>query len=274
MYIAHPFPRENYIDLTINQFGRRECYPGHMSNFVSHKHYVFHYIFSGKGILTIEGDNKELTVYPVEKGQGFLIFPGYRTTYRADNFDPWHYVWIEFDGIKARDIIHKSGLGLTKPVYTGTDLTVTAKMVDSMTFLINNPTKPDLELMSHFYMFINCLIESSNHKGEIPCDRVKDFYIREAVQFIKQNYFKDITIKDIADHLNIHRSYLSRIFKGVMNTTPQDYLIKCRIDMACVLLKTSNTSINEVAAMVGYANQLNFSRAFKRLTGVSPKHYK
>jgi len=255
------------------QFGRRECYPGYKTNFASHQHYVFHYIFSGKGILHVE-ENGSMLAFPVEQGQGFLLYPEYRSTYQADTDDPWHYAWVEFDGFKARELVKKTGLKVNQPVYTGADVSEMNRMVDALNYIVNNPSNPHMELIAYLYLFMNGLIQSSISRNQNTWDGVQDFYVQEAIKYIQRNYWKDISIQDIADHCNIHRSYLGRIFKSNRNLTPQEFLIKCRLDMACELLKTTNSSIGEISATVGYPNQLNFSRAFKREIGQSPQQWR
>ena len=273
MYFFQKFPSDDFVDLTMYQFGRRECHPGYRSNFVAHSHYVFHYVFSGRGLLYIECDGA-IHKFPVEQGQGFLLFPEYHSTYEADIDDPWHYAWVEFDGLKARESVKKTGLKVNQPVYTSADVSETNRMIDALNNMVNNPTSPQLELMANFYFFMNGLIQSSSTRKQEAGDSVRDFYVQEAIKFIQRNYWKDISIQDIADHCNIHRSYLSRIFKASIDVTPQEFLIRCRLDVACELLKTTGNSVGEISQMVGYPNQLNFSRAFKRKMGQSPQKWR
>jgi transcriptional regulator GlxA family with amidase domain len=59
-----------------------------------------------------------------------------------------------------------------------------------------------------------------------------------------------------------------------MGMAPSDYVINLRINVACDLLKSSDMSIKEIAASVGYDNAHFFSKLFKKKTGVSPKAYR
>ena len=56
-------------------------------------HYILHYVLSGKGEYTCEGET-----YPVGRQEVFLIRPGERICYEADAHTPWAYAWIGFEG--------------------------------------------------------------------------------------------------------------------------------------------------------------------------------
>ena len=97
------FPNENFVDLCMYQFGREQCDPAYSFGPATRSHYLFHYVLSGTGRLMttdFKGQNHE---YQIRSGQGFMIFPKQVTTYIADSRLPWEYVWIEFDGMRARE---------------------------------------------------------------------------------------------------------------------------------------------------------------------------
>lgn len=56
--------------------------------------------------------------------------------------------------------------------------------------------------------------------------------------------------------------------------TPQEFLIHDRMTKACQLLKSTQMSIKDIAAAVGYPNQLHFSRAFHQKIGASPRAWR
>ena len=85
--------------------------------------------------------------------------------------------------------------------------------------------------------------------------------------------FPDISVEKIAMLLHMNRSYLSRYFKQNYGMTIQDYLIQTRLYHASRLLKTGAT-VQDTANMVGYLDAFNFSKIFKKNTGVSPSVYR
>jgi AraC-like DNA-binding protein len=99
-------------------------------------------------------------------------------------------------------------------------------------------------------------------------------YIREAISYMEQNFQNDITIEDIAAYCGLNRSYFGKIFRENVGKSPQEFLIAYRMSRATELLKLTRLSIADIGQAVGYPNQLHFSRAFKRVYGVSPKQWR
>ena len=105
------FPSENFVDLTLFQYGREKCSPAHSFGPAARNHYLFHYVISGTGRLFAYDKNGETREYHIKSTQGFMIFPNQITTYVADKDTPWEYVWIEFDGLmyQQQNAIHGIG---------------------------------------------------------------------------------------------------------------------------------------------------------------------
>ncbi|MFD3014289.1 helix-turn-helix domain-containing protein, partial [Streptococcus agalactiae] len=58
------------------------------------------------------------------------------------------------------------------------------------------------------------------------------------------------------------------------NSSPQQFLIQYRLSKACALLKNRNLNLSDIAEQIGYSNQFNFSAAFKRQYGISPRQWR
>ena len=98
--------------------------------------------------------------------------------------------------------------------------------------------------------------------------------MKEALSFIEQNYQNDVSVEQIADFCGLNRSYFGKIFRSTMGEAPQRFLMYYRMARAAQFLKESTLSVGAIGAMVGYANQLHFSRAFKAVYGVCPREYR
>ena len=94
------FPNENFLDLRLYQYGWQQCAPLHSFGPFVRNHYLFHYVLSGKGVL-MSNNGGVTSRHHLVPGQGFLICPGQVNTYCASKSDPWKYVWLEFDGLRA-----------------------------------------------------------------------------------------------------------------------------------------------------------------------------
>lgn len=272
--ISSIFKNDVYIDLTLYQYGWQKCSSLHSCGPRKKNHFLFHYIISGKGTLTTKDNVCGTKVYNIEKGNGFIIFPEQVTFYYADEKDPWEYVWLEFDGIKVNEILNIINLTKDHPIYIPKSVELGNKIKNEMLYIVNNSSESSLNLIAHLYLFFDYLIKCTNLKKDIVGGKLKDFYIREVISFIEQNYQNDITIEDIANWCNLNRSYLTKIFKKDKNINLQEFLIKYRMTKACEKLKLTSLSIKDIGESVGYSNQLNFSRAFKNEFGLSPSDYR
>ena len=78
------------------------------------------------------------------------------------------------------------------------------------------------------------------------------------------------TVGDIAREAGMSRTVLAERFTECLGTSPMNYLLGWRMQLAATRLSTSARTLAEIAAEVGYASEAAFSRAFKRSTGFSP----
>ena len=83
------FPNENFVDLTIYQYGWERCAPLHSFGPAVRNHYLFHLILSGQGVLRSTGPDGTDRQDRLGAGSGFLICPGQINTYWAGEQDPW-----------------------------------------------------------------------------------------------------------------------------------------------------------------------------------------
>lgn len=101
----------------------------------------------------------------------------------------------------------------------------------------------------------------------------QDDYIDFIKKYIALHYMDEITLNEIAEILNLSRSYLSTLFKKEVGISFTQYLINFRLNRAIEILKLENLPLNSVAEMVGYPDYTQFSKIFKKYKGVSPKYY-
>ena len=269
------FRSDKNIDLTLFQYGWENCAPLHSYGPAKRNHYLFHFIFGGKGYLSSNDSAGQTHLYKLEANQGFLICPGQVNTYSADEKTPWEYAWVEFDGVKALEYMEMAGLGWDRPVYHLKKREEGALLKEELMAIVDNPYRSSINQIGHLYLFFDALIRSSvNRKTMVQSGKMRDTYIKEAISFIEMNYGRAISVEDIADFCNINRSYLNRLFKESTGKTLQNFLMYYRMNRAAELLKVSELTVNEIGKRCGYQNQLHFSRAFKTIFGLSPMQWK
>ena len=251
------FPNENFVDLSLYQYGMEQCPPAYSFGPATRNHYLFHYVLSGTGRLMANDSRGISHEYQIRSGEGFMIFPRQINTYIADPKLPWEYIWIEFDGMRAREIIETAGLSPDHPVYHAAYKDLRENMKDEMLYIAEHHDAPPFHLMGHLYLFIDYLSRSSSSQMTTS-GRVRDFYIKEALNYIEQNFPNDISIENIASFCGLNRTYFGRIFKETVGKSPQQFLLSYRMAKAAELLKLTDLSISDIGNAVGYPNQLHF----------------
>ncbi len=119
------------------------------------------------------------------------------------------------------------------------------------------------------------LVESLRYHGErilsedVDEDRV-NILINRVVDYVEQNYMKDIGLAEIAEILNITPNYLSSLFHKKMGITFVKYLTKIRMIKAKELLANSSLRVQQVSERVGYYSTRHFTKLFKEFYGYYP----
>ncbi len=98
--------------------------------------------------------------------------------------------------------------------------------------------------------------------------------IRNALDYIHQNYDKKIALAGAAEILHINPSYLSMLFKQEVGLAFTDYVNNFRIVKSRDLLSRTNLSLGEIAAMTGFEDQSYFSKTFKKFTASTPMEFR
>ncbi|WP_080947469.1 AraC family transcriptional regulator [Moraxella bovoculi] len=94
------------------------------------------------------------------------------------------------------------------------------------------------------------------------------------INYMQDNAEHKITINKLATIAGLSISGLERLFRSVLNLSPQQMLQKIRLEKAVKLLQNPNESVIEIAIQCGYTDHSAFSRQFKQLTGLSPSDFR
>ena len=99
-------------------------------------------------------------------------------------------------------------------------------------------------------------------------------YVERVIAYMGDHLKESLTLRQLAREAGLSESYLNVVFKECIRRAPMDYYINMKMDQACRLLCTTDLRVCQVAGQLGYDNQYYFSRAFKKVMGLSPKAYK
>ena len=257
------------IELNVYHCGIQECESGHSYGPAVRDHYLIHFVLAGTGTFHSDGN-----IYPLERGQGFLICPGEVTFYQADKDTPWTYAWVGFHGTQARHLLSMGGLDQAHPIFCAQDHDTMAQIFRRMIDATGLERSREIRLRGILYEFLSELIESAPGIVKTNGRKRSESYVQKAMEYIALNYSQNLTVSQLARHLGLDRSYLCSLFKQIVKSSPQDFIIRFRIEKSRELMRDPRLSISDIARSVGYEHPLAFSKAFRREVGMAPSHYR
>ncbi|MGO5052557.1 AraC family transcriptional regulator [Lachnospiraceae bacterium LCP25S3_G4] len=254
------------ISLSVYNVGYQRCTPLHQWGPGIRDHYLIHHVVSGKGYYAVNHHTFQLCA-----GDSFLIYPFEEVTYFADQTDPWEYAWVGFTGTDANSILQATDFSKACPVIHQSNIGDSIKrqllhIYDARGAEFENA----VEMTGRLYTTLSLFMKGSSSKKRSAS---YETYAKKGIEYIHSHYLYPISIEEIAEYVGISRSHLFRSFQIYMSQSPKEYLTNFRIKQACILLKQSNLSITAIGKSVGFEDNLNFSKAFKRVKGVSPSKY-
>lgn len=98
--------------------------------------------------------------------------------------------------------------------------------------------------------------------------------VSEAVELIRREYARPLTVDAIARHVGMSPSQLSRLFKKQTGVPPYAYLLNVRLAKAKELLKNTSLPVGEISYRAGFANESNFIYCFKKQEKISPLRFR
>lgn len=129
-------------------------------------------------------------------------------------------------------------------------------------------------------LLIQILIEiDSGHREsffEIESERDEKLAkVEDVVLFLVHHHQEKITLSDIAEGVNISKSYLSHLFKEVTGMSVMNFLMGYRLTQSKYhLILSPSLTISEVSSLSGFESNAHFSRFFKKHAGVSPLQFR
>ncbi|KEJ02307.1 AraC family transcriptional regulator [Clostridium botulinum] len=268
--------------------------------FGGHKHRVekgwsvseeYHYAFE----ILIVLDGKQLTKanqheYIINKNEIILIPPGYRHTNTCISEEGMTYFCAHFDIDEPQ--IHHDLICYCNFIFTEENeihphlKNILIKWIN----LLNADTSSILTKLQTEIILIELVTEllkycETKKVLDVESNDNRLYYARCISEKIKQNFrefslnpsedkLETLTIKYIANQLNISTGYLLVNFKSVYNISPKSYLNQLKFNEAKILLGQPNISLSEISERIGYRNVSHFSRQFKLWSGISPYEFR
>ena len=128
------------------------------------------------------------------------------------------------------------------------------------------------KVVGNLYKILALAVSDNNYLNK---NNSKYKKVEAATKYIYENLANShLTVKNIADNMNISTTYLVRIFKEVTGSSPLEYMKGVRINYASDMLITQNSTVEKVAFESGFYDSSYFCKEFKKVMGCSPRTFK
>jgi AraC family transcriptional regulator len=260
-----------------SQFAVRHTAAKHCE-FQSHSHssYTVTAVLAGKMLTTIGASE-----FTLSEGQIGFINVGENHAAVADDFE---FLSVSINPILVDELVTEIGLTRTAAEIVFRTNSVNDETITATARLMVSEIAQ--EKMGHTQMldsFVRQLVihllrlhltVRKSAKIELSRAGFVDRRLRRAIEFMHDNYSRELALEEIATAAYLSEFHFARLFKQITGITPHVYLANLRIERARKLLAETQIPIIEIAAMVGYQSHSHFTKIFKSVTGLTPREYR
>lgn len=223
-------------------------------------------IYVRKGICHLEADNG---IIPVTEHNAVFFRPNEKQIYSYFKDEGTEVYFVHFGGQKAKEIISLLNLFNQKIMYINDDELIT-NTVKALTVDMTDKL-PGYEI-SAAGKLLTMLAELSRNKE--PQGLERNGIIKAICKKIRLNYNSKETNADYARECGMSVSYFLDRFKKETGTSPNQYKINCKINVAKHLLISTNQSIKSISSFVGFEDSMYFCKYFKGKTNLTPSEFR
>lgn len=260
--------------------------PGEGYDFHTHSNYEFHYIYKGKGMVILNGEE-----YVLSQGSFYLTGPGVVHKQLADDTDPMVEYALKCD-IKVDKLVSEQAEGHTKAEYRYLLNILTKKAFHVVEDKHNLNELFEKALEEAYYKrpgyytqiknaVLNIIVAAARNfscetdvKYDVPKRDLNSYRMRMVQSYIADNYNKNITCIELARHVFLSSRQLNRIIKAETGYSVHDYIVFQKIEIIKELLTTTQLNLSSIAENTGFSSEFHLSNTFKKWVGVSPSKYR
>ena len=227
--------------------------------------YILLFCTEGRGNVTVGGKT-----VPLRANEAFCVPRGMRHSYGADDADPWSILWVHFAGTDTALF----PLDRMQPIRFESE-----HAVERLAFLFSllfrvlraNYTEGNFIYISEVLMLI--LAETYYREKQNGASE-QNRHVTEMIRYMQANLDRPLSLEELCRRFSLSRSYVHAAFRSQTGRSPMAFFADQKMRRARELLRSSSLSVQEIARQLGYQDPLYFSRAFHKLTGLSPSAYR
>ncbi|OXU15135.1 AraC family transcriptional regulator [Sedimentisphaera salicampi] len=247
--------------------GYEQCAPDFEIQRRTYPYYVLELPIRGECFFEIDSQN-----YNLKKGTIGAFAPGTPHHYRCNQDYPMEHIFIAFTGTYASELFETAGFGKGKVVKV-----TNFSRIDFLTEVILEKGLEEMELsprLCSLYLEAFILEQALSFSPSEKKQTLALEKYRKCKKYIDSSFSEILSPVDVAVACSVNIRYMSRLFRRYSNTTPQQYIMRLKLNKAASILLKSNLTVREVGYEVGFEDPYHFSRNFKKFYGISPLHFR
>lgn len=213
-------------ELTFLFCGRQDSSPGELAGPAVREHYVLYFCLEGRGEYQFRD-----THCAIGPGEGFLVPPGEVVSIRADQKEPWKLIWVGFTGCRAAEYLGRCGLGKENRAFRCDVPEQLERCVQEMVRCEMLGRGHEFLLLGELYRFLGWIARSFEGQGRRSREAGTE-YVERAADYIRSHFQEDLTVSKLALYVGLNRSYLTTVFQNTLHVSPQQFLMRFRMERA------------------------------------------
>ncbi len=255
-------PPEYLLASAIAITGAGHCLQRYPARVVNRRYPDHTFVLSYSGGASLDFHGRHFTL---DRHDCFFIPEMEIHTYGADEGQLWESYWISF---KAPDNIIRMWENLLPPVKNIRDSRLLACAMQIRELYLQNAAPESYTAVLFNIMAIIRLPQETGSSSE------SEAIIDDTHKYIIENLDKTLSLDKISERAGFSPTHFARLFKKRYGTPVTEYIISRRIAGAQMLLATTQMPIKDIAHQTGFADQLYFSRIFRKKLHITPGDFR
>jgi AraC-like DNA-binding protein len=255
-------PASGSARLAVVYGGWEQCSRDYAIDRVSFPYASIELVVKGKGSLVLNG-----TEFPLRPGTVFSYGPGISHVIRTAPESPMLKYFVDFAGRDGRSLLADCGLSRGVPLQLATVAGVRSRFDELIWLACIADAHTQRTCTLQFELLVRTIARATAPLPPCACPQQTTF--TRCREYIDANFLSLSSMTKIAEACRVDHSYVCRVFREFHNESPLKYLHRLRMQWAADQLLSTPALVKEVAELLNM-DPFHFSRAFKRVHGVSP----
>jgi AraC-like DNA-binding protein len=216
--------------------------------------------YEGKGSFSQSAGQYELNADTY-----FFVQEAVPCIYRCQNND-WKFYFLDFSNL---DIARFLKLPVWKSISTGK----LAEVIQICERIIDNLiAQPTGYAYSANILLQEIILLFAREQSVVTTSRYTD--LNNVLLYMHKNMDRSFRVEELVQKSGLSRTTFFTRFRSITGMSPNDYMLKLKLESAKISLETTNLSIKEISANLHFYDEFHFSKLFKRNCGLSPSAFR